>query len=148
MIIKAIKKIVETQTTLLKKKAGTYVECTIDEKVVDCKSLEDQELSNFSMGNYIGVPAPVEMPIDPWFNDPDIEMVKTEKQITHEEMLEEAARREKENTQNKEPEDIHQKMYEIATQNWTTVKEFQGGSEVFQEGPEGWQSGNGMGQFR
>ena len=148
MIIKAIKKIVETQTTLLQKKAGTYLECTIDDEVIDCKFMGDNELSNSSTGNYIGVPAPVEMPTDPWFVDPNIEIVKTEKQITHEEMLEEAARREEENKKDKEPEDIHQKMYEMATQNWTTVKEFRGGSEVFQEGPGGWQSGTGMGQYR
>ena len=44
-------------------------------------------------------------------------------------------------------ENIHQKMYEIATKNWTTVGETQGGSENFHEGPGGWNSGNGMGQF-
>ena len=42
-----------------------------------------------------------------------------------------------------ESEDIHQKMYDIATQNWNTVSESQGGSENFQEGPGGWNSGNG-----
>ena len=115
------------------------LECSIDDAQVECKDLEQP---------YLGVPAPVMMPIDPWFVDPNDEPVKTEKQLTHEEMLEEAAHREEENNQDKEPEDIHQKMYEMATQNWTTVKEFQGGSEVFQEGPGGWQSGTGMGQYR
>ena len=33
-----------------------------------------------------------------------------------------------------EPDDIHQKMYEIATKNWNTVSESQGASENFQEG--------------
>jgi len=47
----------------------------------------------------------------------------------------------------KEPEDIHQKMYEIATKSWNTVAETQGGSENFHEGPGGWNSGTGMGQF-
>ena len=47
-----------------------------------------------------------------------------------------------------ESEDIHAKMYEIATQNWTTVAETQGGSENFQEGPGGWNSGTGLGQFQ
>jgi hypothetical protein len=117
------------------------IECSIDDEVIDCKDIEHP---------YLGVPAPVEMPIDPWFVDPNIEMVKTEKQITHEEMLEEAARREEENCKEEfqEPENIHQKMYELATKNWTTVKEFQGGSEVFQEGPGGSMSGTGMSQFR
>ena len=47
MIIKKLKEIlnspkkeVETQTTILQKKAGTYkVECAIDEEVVDCKEM-------------------------------------------------------------------------------------------------------------
>ena len=43
-----------------------------------------------------------------------------------------------------ESHDIHAKMYEIATQNWTTVAETQGGSENFQEGPGGWNSGTGL----
>ena len=47
-----------------------------------------------------------------------------------------------------ESHDIHAKMYEIATQNWTTVAETQGGSENFQEGPGGWNSGTGLGQFQ
>ena len=64
------------------------VERSIDNEKVDCKELEPP---------YLGVPAPVMMPIDEWFTDSNIEPVKTEKQITHEEMLEEAARREKEN---------------------------------------------------
>ena len=46
-----------------------------------------------------------------------------------------------------ESEDIHQKMYDIATQNWNTVSESQGGSENFQEGPGGWNSGTGHNQF-
>ena len=114
------------------------IESVIDESV-DCKELTNQELA------YTGVPAPVMTPIDEWFVDSNVEPVKTEKQLTHEEMLEEAERREKENVQNNEPQDIHQKMYEMATKNWTTVKEFQGGSENFQDG---WNSGTGLGQFR
>lgn len=112
------------------------LECTIDEEKVDCDQLNDSEPS------YLGVPAPVIMPIDEWFVDSSIEPVKTEKQITHEEMLEEAARREEENNQNNEPENIHQVMYEMATSSWTTVGETQGGSENV------WQSGTGLGQFR
>ena len=38
-------------------------------------------------------------------------------------------------------------MYEIASKNWNTVAETQGGSENFQSGPGGWNSGTGMGQF-
>ena len=116
------------------------VECVVDEKKVECDS--------FNQFSWIGVPAPVETPIDSWFVDSSTEVVKTEKQITHEEMLEEAARREEENyKEEKEPKNIHQKMYELATKNWTTVAETQGGSENFHEGPGGWNSGNGIRQF-
>lgn len=100
-----------------------------------------------------GIPAPVETPTDPWFTDVSTKEIKTEKQRTHEEMLEEAHRREEENRkkETKESENIHQVMYERATQNWTTVAETQGGSENFQEdscGPGGWCSGTGYNQFR
>ena len=116
------------------------IKCTVDEEEVDCNT--------FNESSWIGVPAPVETPIDSWFVDSSTEVVKTEKQITHEEMLEEAARREKENRkEEREPENIHQKMYELATKNWTTVAETQGGSENFHEGPGGWNSGTGMRQF-
>ena len=49
---------------------------------------------------------------------------------------------------NRESSNIHQEMYELATKNWTTVAETQGGSENFQEGPGGWNSGTGMAQFK
>ena len=132
----------ETQTTLLQKKAGTYkVECSIDNQVVDCTEMNSP--------SYIGYPAPVETPADPWFTDASVQSIKTEKQITHEEMLEEAARREEENRkEEKESKNIHQQMYEIATKSWSTWQENVGGSENFQSGPGGWNSGNGMAQFR
>ena len=48
----------------------------------------------------------------------------------------------------RESSNIHQEMYELSTKNWTTVAETQGGSENFQEGPGGWNSGTGMAQFK
>ena len=49
----------------------------------------------------------------------------------------------------KEPENIHQMMYERASKYWGTWKEeLPGGSENFQSGPGDWNSGNGMGQFK
>jgi hypothetical protein len=99
---------------------------------------------------YIGVPAPVETPTDSWFTDVSVQSIKTEKQITHEQMLEEAARREEENRkEEKEPKNIHQQMYDRVTKYWGTwQEEHLGGSENFQSGPGGWNSGNGMGQFK
>ena len=41
-------------------------------------------------------------------------------------------------TETKESPNIHQEMYELASKNWNTVKETQGGSENFQEGPGRW----------
>ena len=136
MIIKAIKQLFETQTSLLQKKANTFeVECAIDEDVVDCKEMDTAP--------YTGVPAPVVLSDDPWFGA----AVKSEKQLTHEEMLEIAKEREEENCepQTKEPENIHEVMYEIATKNAPTTVQIDpvGGSETFQEGPGGWMSGTG-----
>ena len=129
---------VETQTTLLQKKAGIFreeVECVIDEEVVDCKEMDKEP--------YVGVVAPVYLEDDPWFGPAS---VRTEKQWDY--MEQETIVKMQEEMQNTEvtceSEDIHQKMYEIATKNWTTVKQTQGGSENFQEGPGGWSSGTGI----
>ena len=95
--------------------------------------------------NYIGVAAPVVTPFDSWFSKP----VKTEKVIAHEEKVAEVVKqKEAEQPKSKEPENIHQQMYERASKYWGTWKEelqSPGGSENFQSG---WNSGNGMGQFK
>ena len=169
MIIKKLKEIlnppkkeVETQTTILQKKAGTYkVECAIDEEVVDCAELEapihECGPSQFSHGyspygnippenKYTGVPAPTVLSNDPWFGDVTY---KSQKQLDYMEQETEMKRQEREKNFSVEPDDIHQKMYEIATKNQNTTLQLNplGGSENFHEGPGGWNSGNGMGQF-
>ena len=146
MIIKKLKKIlnppkkeVETQTTILQKKAGTYkVECAIDEEVVDCKEM--------SSTPYTGVPAPVVLSNDSWFGEVTY---KSQKQLDYMEKETEMKRQERERNFSVEPDDIHQRMYEIATKNQNTTLQLNppGGSENFHEGPGGWNSGNGMGQF-
>lgn len=93
--------------------------------------------------SYTGTVAPVVPPSDHWFSAP----VKSEKVIAYEKHV--AAEIEKQKIieaaqPKKEPENIHQKMYEMATKNWTTVADTQGGSENFQEGPGGWDSGSGF----
>ena len=97
---------------------------------------------------YIGVPAPEYLPEDPWFPAP----ILTEKQMSYKEAHEQAVAEQQilDESESKESADIHQKLYEKATANWNTVAEtqYQGGSENFQEGPVGWQSGTGMEQFR
>jgi hypothetical protein len=145
MIIRAIKQLVETQTSLLQKKANSFkVECAVDETPVDCQDLQE---------NYVGVPAPAYLKDDPWFPSP----VLSEKQMTYKEAHEQAVAEQLilDESQEKESADIHQKLYEVATQNWTTVAESQvspqGGSENFQEGPSGpggWMSGTGYRQFQ
>ena len=97
---------------------------------------------------YIGVVAPIVTPFDSWFSKP----VKTEKVISHEEKVAEVVKqKEAEQPKSKEPQNIHQQMYERASKYWGTWKEeiqSPGGSENFQSGPGGWNSGTGMGQFK
>ena len=95
--------------------------------------------------NYVGVPAPVILSSDPWFGS----ATKSEKGIEYEQKIvtESKIQEEQRKETTQEPENIHQVMYEKATKNWTTISETQGGSENFQEGPSGWNSGTGMRQF-
>jgi len=100
--------------------------------------------------NYIGVVAPVTTPIDTWFSKP----VKSEKVVAYEKHVAQKIEEQKiiEAAQpKKEPENIHQQMYERASKYWGTWKEeiqSPGGSENFQSGPGGWNSGTGMAQFK
>ena len=147
-IISAPKQEVETQTTILQKKAGTYkVECSIDDEKVPCETLGQQYHSPEAQGTWFtGVPAPVVLSNDSWFGDVTY---KSQKQLDYMEKETEMKRQERENNFSVEPDDIHQKMYEIATKNQNTTLQLNplGGSENFHEGPGGWNSGNGMGQF-
>ena len=113
------------------------VECFINNDEVDCKELEPP---------YLGVPAPAYLPKDDWFPDP----ILSEKQLTVKEAYDQAVIDQQilDESESKESADIHQKLYETATKSWGSWQETLGGSENFQEGPDGWQSGTGMGQFR
>lgn len=97
---------VETQTSLLQKKAGTYT----------------------------GIPAPRVLEDDEWFgpapvSDANLDYMEQETLIKQEEYQE---------TSSVEPENIHQVMYEMATQNSATTLQLDpiGGSENFQGGSE------------
>ena len=87
-------------------------------------------------------------PTDTWFPT----VVKSEKVIAYEKYVAqkiEEQRIAEASQPNKEPENIHQMMYERASSYWGTWKEeLPGGSENFQSGPGGWNSGTGMGQFK
>ena len=115
--MESTKQEVETQTTLLQKKAEPFT----------------------------GVPAPVYLKDDEWFG-PAPEY--TEKQKDYMVQETEIKRQEFEKSFSVEPEDIHQKMYEISTKSQNTTLHLNppGGSENFQE--DGWQSGTGFGQYR
>ena len=136
-LLKKIKNIIATpveDSTKIEDK----IECAIDDNIVDCTELNEEP--------YTGIPAPTYLSEDPWFGSP----VYSEKQKDYMEMETEMKIREEQRSKelSVESEDIHQKMYEIATKSWNTVAETQGGSENFHEGPGGWNSGNGMGQFQ
>ena len=90
------------------------------------------------------IPAPDYLIDDPWFGKPILSQraLDTKTQDAYNKKVE------AETNPSKESPNIHQEMYEMATKNWTTVKETQGGSENFHEGPNGWNSGTGINQFR
>ena len=122
------------------------IECAIDDQTVDCEGEAfTQDALNY-YAPYTGVPAPAYLKDDPWFGSP----VYSEKQKDYMEQETEMKRQEREENFSVEPDDIHQKMYEIATKNQSTTLHLNppGGSENFHEGPGGWNSGNGMGQFQ
>ena len=157
-IVKKMKQFFETQTTLLMKKAGTFkekdIECLIDEKLIECSKLEapifECESGHFSHGYspYVGVPAPVYLNDDSWFGPSP---VRSQNQIDYMQQEYEIKRKEREENFSVEPNDIHQRMYEIATQNNTTINiNPSGGSENFLDGGSneyGWMSGTSSEQF-
>jgi len=135
---------IKTLTDALKDILGpksNEVECAIDETVVDCDKLEapihECGPSHFSHGYspYVGVPAPAYLKDDEWFG-PAPEY--TEKQKDYMVQETEIKRQEFEKSFSVEPEDIHQVMYEMATQSAATTLQLNpiGGSENFQGGSE------------
>ena len=124
----------DTVEKLFSSKKETTIECAIDEEVVECSEMDSPP--------YIGIPAPAYLEDDEWFG-PAPE--RTEKQLDYmeKETIAKQEEEEKRREYGGEPCSMHQLMYEMATSNWNTVKESQGGSENFQEGPGGWNSGNG-----
>ena len=108
------------------------IECAIDEEITDCDEME-----------YTGIPAPTVLEDDPWFGPAVISDANTEYlQQEATQRLHDDIRRESET---KEPEDIHEVMYQMATasQGTSIQRDPIGGSETFQEGPGGWSSGVG-----
>jgi len=115
------------------------VDCLVDDKKFDC--------GTFKESSWTGVPAPAVLQEDSWFGSVPEHTEKQKEYLQQEaqERLHDDLR--KEHEKSKESENIHQEMYELASKSWNTVSETQGGSENFQEGPGGWNSGTGMRQF-
>tara|TARA_B100000035_G_C20807821_1_gene468517 strand:- start:58 stop:432 length:375 start_codon:yes stop_codon:yes gene_type:complete len=120
-----IKKIIDK---LFKK---TEVEVVVDDDV-DVYAQDDLE------DDYTGVPAPVVAPHDDWFDDPP----KTEMQMEYEHINDDPhdgwwLRPEHEES-SKEPDNIHELMYNIATNHGKTTVQLNppGGSENFLGGSE------------
>tara|TARA_R100000234_G_scaffold108735_1_gene80284 strand:+ start:122 stop:598 length:477 start_codon:yes stop_codon:yes gene_type:complete len=154
-IIKRVKQIFKKQTDLIMKKSGTFkeenIECSIDKQKIECSKLEAPIFEcgpgHFSHGYspYVGVPAPVYLNDDPWFGPAP---VRSQNQIDYMQQEIEIKRREFEKNFSVEPEDIHQRMYEIANQNHNVILDYDysGGSENFLDGGPngyGWMSGTG-----
>ena len=128
--------------TLIQKLIGTPEEIPEEKKPV-----EEVACSVKLEEPYIGVPAPLVPSEDSWFSP----TIKTEKTIIKEtEMKIQEAEEKKNQPVTKEPDNIHELMYNRATQNQNTTVQLNppGGSENFQSGPGGWTSGNGQNQFR
>ena len=104
------------------------VECAIDEDIVECSEMDAPA--------YTGVPAPVYLENDEWFGT----AVVSEKSQDYMIQETEIKQQESENRQywTKEPENIHQVMYEMATKSGATTVQLDpiGGSENFQGGSE------------
>ena len=127
-MIDTIKETIKGILGIEKKIDEEDLECAIDEDVVDCKEMEEEP--------YIGVPAPVVLTEDSWFGP----AVVSDANKDYMELEYEAFKQDALNyyPDSKEPENIHQVMYEMATKSGATTVQLDpiGGSENFQGGSE------------
>lgn len=125
--------------------------CTIDDELVDCTELKKIPEPE----PYVGIPAPAVAPYDPWFEPPIITEEGQKYLDQHENTIHAKHHNNSTpNSTNVEVDGIHEVMYQMATNggNTTTqldpMPELGGGSEMFQSGPGGWNSGTGFAQFK
>ena len=113
---------------LNKKISEKEIECAIDENIVECTEMEEEP--------YTGVPAPVVLTEDPWFGSAVVSDANTDYMEREYEAFKQDALNYYQ--ESKEPENIHQLMYEMATQNSSTTLQLDpiGGSENFLGGSE------------
>ena len=127
-----IKKIIEKIFNIQEEIKEEELECAIDDEVVNC---EGEAFVQDALNYYTSVPAPAYLEDDEWFGPAP---VKSQKQLDYMEQ-ETIVKQEEEKRRQEysgEPCNMHQLMYEMATSNWNTVAETQGGSENFQGGSE------------
>ena len=128
MIIKKIKTLLEPK----RKITEDQIQCAIDEQIVDC---EGEAFKQDALNYYTGVPAPVYLEDDPWFGPAP---VRSEKQLDYIEQETFIKQQQAQEVGKREPDNIHQLMYEIATKSSATTLQLDpvGGSENFQGGSE------------
>ena len=145
-----IKKIKDTIKNLLLIEKN--IECAIDDLTVKCEDLEAPAVEcgpgHLTQGygwlgkasrseGYTGtVPAPRVLAEDPWFGPAPM----STKQLSYvkEQLYQEEMRHKCMSFEHKEPENIHQVMYDMATKSGATTVQLDpiGGSENFQGGSE------------
>tara|TARA_Y100000401_G_C8304709_1_gene216207 strand:+ start:676 stop:1074 length:399 start_codon:yes stop_codon:yes gene_type:complete len=128
MIIKAIKTLLEPK----RKITEDQIQCAIDEQIVDC---EGEAFKQDALNYYTGVPAPVYLEDDPWFGPAP---ARSQKQLDYIEQETFIKQQQAQEVGKREPDNIHQLMYEIATKSSATTLQLDpvGGSENFQGGSE------------
>ena len=137
---------IKTLTDALKDILGPKsdkIECAIDESIIDCDKLEApiQECGpgHFTQGygSFVGVPAPRVLKEDEWFgpapvSDANMDYMEREYESFKQDAMNYYGQ------ETKEPDNIHEVMYEMATKNAATTLQLDpiGGSENFQGGSE------------
>ena len=137
---------IKTLTDALKDILGPKsdkIECAIDESIIDCDKLEapirECGPGHFTQGygSFVGVPAPRVLKEDEWFgpapvSDANMDYMEREYEAFKQDALNYY------DQETKEPEDIHQVMYDLATKSGKTTTQLDpiGGSENFQGGSE------------
>ena len=91
------------------------VECAIDEEVVDCDEMDSPP--------YVGVPAPAYLVPDPWFGHEAPPYSEKQLDYMEQETLIKQQQDQETHSETVESEDIHAKMYELATaSNGTAIQ--------------------------
>ena len=155
-MMKKILNLKQEITNMFAQKIKGDIECAIDDQVVSCSEVDSvpfigEDTTNYhewieeevKEKPYTGIPAPDYLQPDPWFGDPILS--KKSQELKEADVQREVAETSMKQQVTKEPDNIHQVMYNMATDNGKTTVQLNppGGSENFQGGPNGygWMSG-------